>query len=139
MRVLSVTGAIVLSWLGLVVSCSASKQSNLTGTGSGPGNAGAGASGGDGSGGSMLSFANGTGGSTGSGNCQPYACSGDLHSVIDCMGVVVETCPPDKGCSNAKCVPACQAAIDNKSSIGCDYYAHNPITLFGRGCHALFV
>lgn len=36
-------------------------------------------------------------------------------------------------------MPACDAAIANQSSIGCEYYAHNPLTLFGRGCHAMFI
>jgi len=59
--------------------------------------------------------------------------------VLDCNGAVVFQCPPDQGCANGDCVPACEAAIANKSSVGCEYYAHNPQTLFGRGCHALFV
>lgn len=53
--------------------------------------------------------------------------------------MVQSTCPPDQGCADASCIPACDAAIANKSSIGCDYYAHNPLTLFGRGCHAMFI
>jgi hypothetical protein len=67
------------------------------------------------------------------------SCSGDLHHVVDCNGAVIETCPPEQGCANGTCIPACDAAIENKSSIGCEYYAHNPSTIFGRGCHALFV
>ncbi|MBL8744535.1 MAG: hypothetical protein JNK04_25680, partial [Myxococcales bacterium] len=95
--------------------------------------------GGDGQGaegGSTSSFQ--TGGSGGYEGCG-LTCSADLHSVVDCNGVVQTTCPPDQGCADATCIPACDAAIANKSSIGCDYYAHNPITLFGRGCHAMFI
>lgn len=95
--------------------------------------------GGDGQGaegGSTGSFQ--AGGSGGNGACG-LTCSADLHSVVDCNGVVQTTCPPDQGCAEASCIPACDAAIANKSSIGCDYYAHNPITLFGRGCHAMFI
>ena len=68
----------------------------------------------------------------------PITCSGDLHSVL-CNGNVKETCPPDQGCANGMCIPACDAAIANKSTIGCEYYAHNPIMIFGNGCFALFV
>ncbi len=51
-------------------------------------------------------------------------CSGDLHSVLDCANNVIATCPPDQGCgAGGQCVPACQAAADNKSTVGCDYYS----------------
>jgi hypothetical protein len=67
-------------------------------------------------------------------------CSGDLHSIVDCHGNVLGTCPPEQGCAAGSCIPACDAAVSNKSSIGCEYYAHNLFTAFGdRGCHALFV
>ena len=52
-------------------------------------------------------------------------CSADLHQVLDCDTPphVVTTCPASEGCGmNGQCVPACDAAADNKSSIGCDYY-----------------
>jgi hypothetical protein len=92
--------------------------------------------------GSQASTSDSTGafndGGGGNGNCG-LTCSSDLHSIIDCNGALVSTCPPDQGCANAACVPACDAAVANKSSIGCDYYPHNPQTLFGRGCHAMFI
>ena len=48
------------------------------------------------------------------GNCRK--CSGDLHSVLDCNDNVISTCPSDQGCgAGGQCVPACQAAADNKS------------------------
>jgi hypothetical protein len=51
-------------------------------------------------------------------------CSGDLHSVLDCNNNVIATCPNDQGCgAGGQCVPACQAAADNKSTVGCDYYS----------------
>src|SRR5581483_6005870 len=68
----------------------------------------------------------------------PITCSGDLHSVL-CNGNVMQTCPPDQGCANGMCIPACDAAVANKSTIGCEYYPHNPIMVFGNGCFALFV
>ncbi len=51
-------------------------------------------------------------------------CSGDLHSVLDCNDNVIQTCPSDQGCgAGGQCVAACQAAADNKSTVGCDYYS----------------
>ena len=38
----------------------------------------------------------------------------------------VMTCPPDQGCAVGKCVPACEAAVNSKSTIGCDYYVVDP-------------
>jgi hypothetical protein len=56
------------------------------------------------------------------GNCRK--CSGDLHSVLDCSDNVISTCPSDQGCgAGGLCVPACQAAADNKSTVGCNYYS----------------
>ncbi len=75
------------------------------------------------------------------GNCGSKAntCSGDLHSIIDCNGAVVQSCSDAQGCSAGTCIPACDAAVANKSSVGCEYYAHNPRMLFGTGCFALYV
>jgi hypothetical protein len=52
-----------------------------------------------------------------------FQCSGDLHQVLDCQGNVVETCPNDEACDSSAwvCAPACQAMVNNKSSIGCEY------------------
>ena len=69
-------------------------------------------------------------------------CSSDLHSVLDANDQVVKTCPPDQGCgAGAQCVPACQAAQYNKSTIGCDYYSVAPdIISVGQGaCFAAFI
>ena len=67
-------------------------------------------------------------------------CSADLHDVVDCQNHVVMTCPPSQGCApGGKCVAACDAATANKSSIGCDYYPHNPHGLFGDGCYAVYL
>jgi len=93
-----------------------------------------GSTGDDGSG----SSSGGSGGSSGSilggdasgegGGCN-LSCSSDLHNVIDCNGNVVTMCPASQGCgANAMCVPACQAATANKSTIGCDYYSVDPGT-----------
>jgi hypothetical protein len=82
----------------------------------------------------------GAGGIDGSA-CEVLTCSADLHDVLDCNGNVVMTCPPDQGCGIGGCVPACQAATDNKSTIGCDYYAMSPeIISAGYGaCFAAFI
>src|SRR5262245_60256582 len=44
------------------------------------------------------------------GACNGPRCSSDLHSMIDCDGKVLSTCPPDQGCTDHGCVPACDAA-----------------------------
>jgi IgGFc binding protein len=101
-----------------------------------PGDAGLYGSGG-GMGGSTAAFMAGAGGS---GNC-PAQCSSDLHSVLDCSGNVIQECPPDQGCGETGCVPACEAAKHNKSTIGCDYYSVAPDILDdGTGaCFAAFI
>jgi hypothetical protein len=52
-------------------------------------------------------------------------CSSDLHNVIDCNNNVVQQCTGTDGCdvSSGTCINACQAAVNNKNSIGCEYYA----------------
>jgi hypothetical protein len=74
-------------------------------------------------------------------NCGTTAnqCSGDGHAIVDCANNVIQTCDPTQGCSAGKCIPACDAAVANKSSVGCEYYAHNPRMVFGAGCFALYV
>jgi IgGFc binding protein len=68
-------------------------------------------------------------------------CSGDLHDVIGPDGTVVETCPPDQGCANGACVPACQAAAASKGSVGCDFLVSTPGFAFGilPPCFAAFL
>jgi hypothetical protein len=73
--------------------------------------------------------------------CGPV-CSADLHEVLDCDGDVVDLCPDDMGCSTqGTCVPACQAADEGKTTIGCDYYAISPdvIPEGQGGCLAAFI
>ena len=76
-----------------------------------------------------------------SGNCgtQATTCSGDGHAVVDCNNNVVQACDATQGCSGGKCIAACDAAVANKSSVGCEYFAHNPRMIFGAGCFALYV
>jgi hypothetical protein len=110
-----------------------------TGTGGGDstGSGGQGGSGGTGA----TSSQGGTGGGlvlTGGGGgtpCDPQ-CSGDLHAVVDCNGVVVKSCPDDQGCGpNLECIPACDAAKAGKSTVGCEYYTQQS----SFGCFAAFI
>jgi hypothetical protein len=68
------------------------------------------------------------------------SCSGDLHSILDCNGHVIETCAADKGCANSKCVGPCEAAAANKSSVGCDYLVLPPPFYSGStSCTGAFI
>ncbi len=68
-------------------------------------------------------------------------CSSDLRSVLDPNGAVIETCPDDQGCANAKCVPACDAAGASKGNIGCNFVVSTPsfIAIIKPPCHAAFL
>lgn len=55
-----------------------------------------------------------------------YGCSADLHSVIDANGVIVATCPPDQGCADGACVPACEAAAESRGNVGCEFLVPTP-------------
>ncbi|WP_187345658.1 IgGFc-binding protein [Sorangium cellulosum] len=100
----------------------------------GTGDAGSGA-GGD------LNFGDVTGGGTGSG------CSADMRDVVDAEGNVVAVCPPELGCFQGRCVPACEAAEKAGGSIGCDYLAPSPpffqneldASVYSGACHAVFL
>jgi hypothetical protein len=110
----------------LLAACSAGQSTEEEGTGaSGPaaGNAAA-TSSAAGPSSSSSGFAAGGGDEGGGPSCP--ACSADLHDIIDCDGNVVETCPPDQGCSADGCVPACESAAANQSTIGCDYFVMGP-------------
>ncbi len=132
--------------VGLGAACSATARTGFTGTANtggsstSTGGSGNGASTGTGAmtgmGGSIT--LTGTGGS--SATCDTH-CSADLHSVLDCNNTVVTTCAPSMGCGATGCVAACDAAQQNKSTIGCDYYAVDPdIIAEGRGaCFAAFI
>jgi hypothetical protein len=128
-----------------VLACSAAEEQPPTSDAASSGHA---ASGGAGAG--------GNGGSAGIGGFNPgcpdtsnvcQRCSSDLHTVLDCDGNVVETCPDDQGCDlkTGSCVNACAAAGANESSLGCEYYAtFMDQVKFGPsktddGCFAVFV
>ncbi|HEY5921351.1 MAG TPA: IgGFc-binding protein [Kofleriaceae bacterium] len=76
-------------------------------------------------------------------------CTDDKMGVIDCNGNVT-ACPPELGCSDVvglesdapMCMPACEAAENNNSSVGCDYYAVDMDAAMGPphdACFAVFV
>jgi hypothetical protein len=68
-------------------------------------------------------------------------CSADLRDVLDTVGHVLRTCPPDQGCSMGTCIAACAAAAAAHGSLGCDYVAMTPPTYPPAlpPCHAVFI
>ncbi|MFT3768202.1 MAG: IgGFc-binding protein [Minicystis sp.] len=103
--------------------CAAAPDPGLTGTTTeGHGGSAATGTGGDiGLGGAFVSSA-----STGAGGVNGVGCSSDLQSVVDGNGAVIQQCPPDQGCSEGACVPACEAAAKSHGSLGCTFYAPDP-------------
>ena len=86
-------------------------------------------------------------GMDGGGGATP-TCSPDLRQVLDGVtGEVVEDCPPDEGCLDGKCVPACDAAAGAKGSLGCEYIVPRPPMYDNQdpgssvrgACHALLL
>src|ERR1700722_18003956 len=56
-----------------------------------------------------------------------FGCSGDLRSIVDQNGNVVQTCANDQGCAGGKCIAACAAAAASHGSLGCDFWLSTPI------------
>ncbi len=78
----------------------------------------------------------------GDGSACARGCSSDLHSVIDCNNNVVQTCTGSDGCDvgTGTCINACQAAVNNKNSVGCEYYAtHMENSIGSSYCYVAFV
>lgn len=126
--------ALSASALALLIGCSAGAGDEGGGGSSSTENTGSAT----GSGGSSGTFT--TGQSTGAGTC--IECSADLHQVVTCDGTLIMECPPDQGCSpDGTCVPACQSAELNKSTIGCDFYSVTPAVIAeSRGsCFAVMI
>ncbi|MBW2457243.1 MAG: hypothetical protein JRI68_22235, partial [Deltaproteobacteria bacterium] len=89
-----------LSWC-VAAACSASGDDNkLTSSGSG------------GSSTSTSGQGGGIGGNfnTGGGSSEGTACTSDLQAVVDDDGNIILQCPPDQGCFEGECIPACEAA-----------------------------
>jgi hypothetical protein len=112
-------------WLGFGVAFAVGIAAACGGTNSNFGDAGDDAQPpGDGGGGDVVNPF-GDAQSKDGGGC--FKCSADLHSVLDCNDNVVTTCPQDQGCgAGGTCVPACDSASANQSSIGCEYWAVTP-------------
>jgi hypothetical protein len=70
-----------------------------------------------------------------------YHCSADRHQVLDCNNKVIATCMGSMACDlgNAGCSDACTAASDNKSSVGCDYYATHLEMDYSDQCFAVYL
>jgi hypothetical protein len=124
-----------LSLGGIIAACSAAGDNDSSSDGTGA----SGATGGQG-GAPTTGGAGGSGGidftSTGGSGACAQTCSADLHSVIDCNGNVITTCPSDQGCApDLTCIPACEAATAAKSTVGCEYYSQQ----VSFGCYGAFI
>ncbi len=125
----------------LVAACSSNKSTGgFTGTNVGGGNAGGGSgtgNSGSGMGGGGIIF---EGGLPDVAECAE-SCSADHTAVVDCDGGIVTQCQAGYGCdlTTGGCTEACQAAVDNKQSVGCDYYATLMDMDFADQCFAAFV
>lgn len=77
--------------------------------------------------------------SAGQGDC--VTCSADGKDVITCTGQVIRHCEAHLRCGGGTCLPPCDAAKANKSSVGCDYYAKAMLGMGGSfgGCFVAFV
>lgn len=103
--------------------------------------------------GSDSSGSGGIGGSfsisvgTGGGSSSAIGCSADLQSTVDEEGNTITVCPPEQGCWEGECIPACEAAANARGSIGCEYWAPDPPFTFNQQtghqlagpCHAVFI
>jgi hypothetical protein len=132
----------VTASLALLGACSATTHTSFTGGagGTAPGTTGSGASStsSGGHGGDVIIFNDG---GVPDGFSCGTTCSSDFHAVVDCNGVLVQQCSGMAGCdlSTGTCVNACQAAIANKQSVGCEYYATNMDQFDNDVCFAAFV
>ena len=59
--------------------------------------------------------------------CTGTHCSSDLHSVVDCNGNVVSTCPADQGCAASGCVERLPGGRGRtRASLGCELLRGRP-------------
>ncbi|MDI1451331.1 IgGFc-binding protein [Polyangium sp. 6x1] len=132
-RFLATFSTLSFSCAAMIAACSAVEERPAPGDSEGGASASSsdsGHGGGGGTGGDLLTVGSGGGGTCGA------QCSADLHSVVDCNGVVQKTCPDDQACApDLSCVPACEAAKLAKSTVGCEYYAQTTV----QWCFALYV
>jgi len=111
--------ALVGSAAALVSACSATERPGSTTSDGGQGGAGVASTGNGGMGGVNITVG------AGGGSSCPTTCSPDFHTVLDCNGMPIQQCSGDQGCDvqSGSCKNACQAAVNNKQSVGCEYYA----------------
>jgi hypothetical protein len=131
---------LVVPLAALAFGCAATED--VVARGTPDGGAGSGGSGGSaGSSGSGGSGAIGVDASGVDGGPKCPSCSADYTQVIGCDGTVKETCTGDQMCGAGTCMPACQAASANQSSVGCDYYAVAMASMGGGfgGCFVAFI
>ncbi len=67
-----------------------------------------------------------------------FRCSRDLRSIVDACDEsrVITTCPPDQGCGDGKCLPACDPAVAANATMGCEFVPLAPprvLPQFGAG------
>jgi hypothetical protein len=132
-------GSSLLALGGVAASCSATSQGETFGSGGSSGTGGA-ATTSQGAGGDSTGVGGGFGfGGSDGGLCTP-GCTPDGKGVVDCQGGT-QTCGSGQLCAGGSCKPACQAAIEQKSSVGCDYYAvdMDGFASAQGGCFAVFV
>ncbi len=129
MRLVNVLGRVGVGVFALATGCAAGGGASTSGGKGGAGGA------------SLDAGDLDTGLGLGDGGCAGTHCTADMHSVVDCDGNVLSTCPEDQGCTPAGCAAACDAAKANQSTFGCEYYAVDPDIAFdgAGGCFAAFV
>lgn len=70
-------------------------------------------------------------------------CSSDFRSIVQACdeAQVVATCALDEACADTKCVPACDAAVSQASSVGCEFAALVPAyhEASSGSCFAAFI
>jgi IgGFc binding protein len=73
----------------------------------------------------------------------PTTCSEDKRSLVNaCNDGAFTPCGPTEECREGRCIDACKEAEDQKSSVGCDYYAvmMDIVAPYGLGaCFVAFV
>jgi IgGFc binding protein len=126
-----VGGALLLATAATCSAVSPATFTNAGGSGAASGQGGGSGSGG----GPVLSSASGSGGSSA---CS--LCSADLEDVTTCDGTVVMACPAGLACAQGVCVTdPCDAAVQSKSSVGCEYWSLNLDNILPGACFAAYV
>ena len=72
--------------------------------------------------------------------CAATQCSPDLSAVIECDGTPTP-CGAGLGCVAGSCIPACEAARTEQSTVGCEYYPVVPsiVNVSAGSCYAVLL